>query len=92
LLDIVLFVLIVMGISLRFFYWPGSFRKSLLDAEESQFVAAALIDVGTILLNITQYAVRTGKVGDWIVRTMNILFWIYLGATLIFAVSFYLLW
>jgi len=81
-----------MGILLRFSYWPGSFLSSLFDAEESQFVAAALIDVGTILLNITQYAVRTGKVGNWIVQTMNILFWIYLAAALLFAVFFYLFW
>jgi len=92
LLDIVLFVIFCVAISLRFYCWPGSFHASIMDPQESHFVPAVMITVGQVLLNIVQYAVNVGKVGAWLTTTMCILFWAYLAASLLFTTSFYLFW
>jgi hypothetical protein len=75
LFNIVLFFFNVVMISTRFYLHPHTFRQSFLHPTESLFIPAAVISVGTILINITQYGV--GYAGDWLERAIVPLYWIY---------------
>jgi hypothetical protein len=56
-------------ISLRFYWFPKTFKASFLHPTESLFIPAAVISFGTILINISQYGV--GKTGDWLEQVSN---------------------
>jgi tellurite resistance protein TehA-like permease len=62
-------------ISLRFYLHPSTFKQSFLHPTESLFIPAAIISIGTILINITQYG--ADYTGDWLTRTIVPLFWLY---------------
>ncbi|KIW08023.1 uncharacterized protein PV09_00968 [Verruconis gallopava] len=77
LLNIALFIFNVTMISIRFYLYPHTFKQSFLHPTESLFIPAAVISVGTILINITQYGV--GYAGPWLERAIVPLYWIYCG-------------
>lgn len=89
-LNIVLFIFNVTMISLRFKLYPSTFKASIRHPTESLFVPAAVISVGTILTNITQYGFHDGKTGDWLIDVMVIMFWVYCGLALSFTCGIYL--
>jgi tellurite resistance protein TehA-like permease len=62
-------------ISIRFYLHPNTFKQSFLHPTESLFIPAAVISMGTILINITQYGVDYA--GEWLNRAMVPLYWIY---------------
>jgi tellurite resistance protein TehA-like permease len=76
LFNIFLFLFNITMISLRFRYYPSTFRASITHPTESLFVPAWLISLGTILINITQYGTTFGKTGPWLLDTMFVLFWV----------------
>lgn len=78
-------------ISLRFRYYPETFRASILHPTESLFIPAWLISVGTILINITEYGYGEGKTREWLLTTMNALFWIYCFLAVAFSCGIYLI-
>lgn len=43
---------------------------------ESLFIPAAVISLGTVLVNITEYGTTAGKTGEWLNRTMVVMFWL----------------
>lgn len=85
----VLFLFNVSMISLRFYWFPKTFKASFLHPTESLFIPAAVISFGTILINISQYGV--GKTGDWLENTMIVLYWCDCGLAICFSVGIYLI-
>jgi len=53
-------------------------------------VPAAAISFGTILLNITQYGVGE-QTGDWLERTMIVLYWAYCALAVLLSTTIYLI-
>ncbi|CAI6340368.1 unnamed protein product [Periconia digitata] len=88
-LNMVLFVFNVTMISLRFYWFPKTFKASFLHPTESLFIPAAVISFGTILINMSQYGV--GKSGFWLEKTMCILYWIDCGLAICFSITIYLI-
>jgi tellurite resistance protein TehA-like permease len=86
----VLFVFNVSMISLRFYLFPETFRASFVHPTESLFIPAAVISLGTILINISQYGVGT-KTGGWLDATMVIMFWIYCALAVCLSSGIYLI-
>lgn len=73
-LNILLFVMNVVLISLRFYNHPEMFLASILHPTERLFVPAAVVSFGTILLNISQYG--PSLAGHWLDKAVTILYWI----------------
>ncbi|KAF2097117.1 C4-dicarboxylate transporter/malic acid transport protein, partial [Rhizodiscina lignyota] len=90
LLNIVLFIFNCTMISFRFYYYPHTFRASLTHPTESLFTPALVISFGTILINISQYGVGNGA-GEWLTKTMIIMYWIDCALAVIFSCGIYLM-
>ncbi|KAF2712676.1 hypothetical protein K504DRAFT_372809 [Pleomassaria siparia CBS 279.74] len=88
-LNMVLFTFNVTMISLRFYFYPRTFKSSFLHPTESLFIPAAVISFGTILINITQYGVDT--TGAWLETTMTVMFWIDCGLAFGVSIGIYLI-
>ncbi len=88
--NIVLFVFISIMMGARYHLYPQAFKNSFVHPTESLFVPSAVISVGTILINITQYGLEMRKTGDWLEGTMTILYWMYCGAAVVFSSGIYL--
>ncbi|KFH41611.1 Malic acid transport protein-like protein [Hapsidospora chrysogenum ATCC 11550] len=80
-LNICLFLLNCVMISMRFYLRPGSFTRSFTDQYE----------LAVIMINICQYG--TDHVGNWLLRTMEIMFFIYAAVCVLASAGIYLvLW
>lgn len=90
LLAIVFYIMNIVLMSLRFYFWPSTFKDSLLHTSESLFVPAIVISLCVILTNITQYGLASGDTGPWLLVTMAVLFWIYIALALGFSIGIYL--
>ncbi|EME41476.1 hypothetical protein DOTSEDRAFT_135232 [Dothistroma septosporum NZE10] len=90
LFNIVLFLFNVTMISMRFYYYPHTFKHSILHPTESLFIPASLISIGTILINVSQYGVSQPSTGDWLLNTMVVLFWVFCGLAVCFSAGIYL--
>ena len=77
LLNVVFFVIIVSLISLRFYYYPETFKSSFAHPTERLFIPASVVSFGTILINISQYG--PGHTGRWLTEAAAILFWFDCG-------------
>ena len=91
LLHAVFFIASCVMMSLRFYYWPKAFKASFLHPTESLFVPAAVVSLATVLINIVEYGCKPGKAGDWLITTMIVLFWLYVGFAFLFTCGIYLL-
>lgn len=89
LFNIVLFVINCTCMSLRFWFFPETFRASLLHPTESLFMPAAVVSFGTILINISQYGLY--NVGPWLNTTVMALFWFDVALAMIASTGTYLL-
>lgn len=87
--NIVLYVVIWCLLIMRFYFYPYTFKASLLHPTESLFVPASVVSFGTILINISQYGPQ--KTGPWLSRAVEILFWIDAILAVIFSAGIYLL-
>lgn len=74
LFNALLFALNVVMISLRFRYHPETFKASFLHPTERLFVPSAVVSLGTILINISQYGIP--KSGPWLDSAVLVTFWI----------------
>ena len=88
-LNMVLFIFNVTMISLRFYYYPRTFKASFLHPTESLFIPAAVISFGTILINISQYGVDF--TGRWLESVMAVMYWIDCGLAVCFSIGIYLI-
>ena len=77
-------------ITIRFRLYPSTLAASIRHPTESLFVPAAVISLGTMLLNITQYGSTSGRIGPWLESVMVVMFWIYCGMALLFTCGIYL--
>ena len=89
LLNIVLFIINIVMISLRFYIHPETFKASILHPTERLFLPASVVSFGTILLNISQYG--PGHVpGHWLNDAVAILFWLDVALAIIASTTVYL--
>ncbi|KAF2116003.1 voltage-dependent anion channel-domain-containing protein [Lophiotrema nucula] len=88
-LNMVLFAFNITMISLRFYFYPRTFKASFLHPTESLFIPASVISFGTILINITQYGIN--DTGYWLEYTMAIMYWIDCGLAVVFSIGIYLI-
>lgn len=88
--NIFLFMFNVAMITARFRMYPHTFRASFMHPTESLFIPAAVVSIGTILMNITEFGTDSGRTGVWLSQTMTILFWVYGGFALCFTSGIYL--
>jgi tellurite resistance protein TehA-like permease len=86
-IDIVLFLVFTALITIRFCTKQGSFTGSLHNPHESFFFGCFWVSVALILYNIQQYG--TPSTGPWLVKTLEILFWMYAGCALSVAIFQY---
>ncbi|KAG5951220.1 hypothetical protein E4U53_003552 [Claviceps sorghi] len=89
LLNVVLFVLNCILLSCRFYLRPGSFTRSFTDQVESLFIPAFFVSIAMILINICEYAVP--HCGTWLLRTVQVCFWIYIGLSAVASAGLYLI-
>ncbi|KAK4202626.1 putative transporter [Triangularia verruculosa] len=90
-LNICLFILNCVLISLRFHWRPGSFVESFTDQMESLFISSIIVSMATILITTAQYGVP--HVGPWLLSLLEALFWVYLGLSTVSSAGLYLtLW
>lgn len=87
-LNIVLFLFNVTMISLRFYFYPKTFRASLTHPTESLFPAAIVISFGIILTNISEYGISTNR--TWLAHVMVVMFWIECGISVAFTIGIFL--
>lgn len=90
-LNILIFICNCIAISLRFFYWPSTFRASLLHPTESLFVPAPVISLAIILITITEYGTDSGKAGPWLASTMTVFFWFYVALSVVASIGVFLI-
>jgi tellurite resistance protein TehA-like permease len=89
LFNLVLFTFNTVVISIRFYFWPATFKASFLHPTESLFIPAVIISIGTILVNISQYGL--GDTGVWLDHAMIPLFWMYCGISVALSSGIYLI-
>lgn len=87
-LDLVLFILFSIIISIRFCINPRKLTKSLHYPKEALFFGSFWVTIALLLNCIQQYAVPV--CGPWLVKTLEVLFWIYASLALVVAISQYL--
>jgi C4-dicarboxylate transporter/malic acid transport protein len=86
-LDIVLFLIFCAAIGTRFILFPKAFMASLAHPTESLFFPTFWISIVNILNCTQEYGVP--RCGPWLIRTMEVLFWIYAALTFMVAVGQY---
>ncbi|KAK3315028.1 voltage-dependent anion channel-domain-containing protein [Apodospora peruviana] len=90
-LNIFLFFMNCVLITLRFRWRPGSLLHSFTDQFESLFIPAFVVSVATILITTCQYGVP--RAGPWLIQMMEAMFWIYVSASTFASTGMYLtLW
>ncbi|PSR82237.1 voltage-dependent anion channel [Coniella lustricola] len=91
LFNILLFIINTILLVMRFRLRPGSWRQSFTDQFESLFISASDGRVGTIFINICQYGIP--YTGPWLLRAMEVLFWIWITVAIFASSAVYLvLW
>lgn len=86
-LDLVLFVLFSILITIRFSLNKGSLAKSLRHPHESFFFGTFWVSIALIIYSIQAYAVPS--CGPWLVTTLEVLFWGYAGCVMLVAIFQY---
>lgn len=89
LFNTLLFVITVILISLRFYFFPETFKASFLHPTESLFVPASVVSFGTVLINISQYGL--GATGYWLETAVCVMFWIDCALAILASCGIYLL-
>jgi tellurite resistance protein TehA-like permease len=90
-LNISLFILNCILITIRFHLRPGSFLQSFTDQFESLFVPSVIVSVGLIFITTCQYGIP--HAGPWLLQIMQVMFWVYIGVCAFASVGMYvLLW
>lgn len=87
-LDLFLFVLFSIAISIRFCINPRKLTKSLHYPKEALFFGSFWVTIALLLNCMQQYGVPS--CGPWLVKTLEALFWIYASLALLVAIFQYL--
>jgi C4-dicarboxylate transporter/malic acid transport protein len=86
-LDIVLFLVFSACITYRFIHNRGSLKLSLHHPHESFFFGAFFVSIALIIYCIEQYGVPAS--GPWLVKALEIMFWLYAAIVMLVAVFQY---
>jgi tellurite resistance protein TehA-like permease len=86
-IDIIFFVAFCVLISTRFSLTPRALRKSLHHPFESFYFGAFWVSIALILYCTQQYGVPSS--GPWLVKALEVGYWIYAGCALLVAVFQY---
>ncbi len=86
-LDLVLFLIITIGMILRFKFNPGAFSASISHRTEGLFFPCFWMSIATIISNIQNYGV--GNSGLWLIVVVRVLFWIYAACAFLIGVAQY---
>ncbi|KAK1594993.1 C4-dicarboxylate transporter/malic acid transporter [Colletotrichum navitas] len=89
LLNIILFIMNCVLAGLRFKLRPGSLKHSIADQTESLFIPSSVVSVAIISINICQFGVP--RVGPWLLRVMQIMFWSYTALSVLASSTIYLI-
>ena len=84
---IVLLVFNMTMISMRFILNPGTLKSSLTHPTESLFFPCMWLSFAVLLMNIQAFGVPAS--GPWLLTALRVLFWIYVGCTLVVGVGHY---
>jgi C4-dicarboxylate transporter/malic acid transport protein len=87
-LDLIMFVAFNVIIILRFRKRPWKFSKSLHWPPEALFFGTYWVSIALILTCIQQYGIPA--CGSWLVKVMEVLFWLYAASALLVAIFQYL--
>ncbi|RHZ67852.1 hypothetical protein CDV55_103641 [Aspergillus turcosus] len=89
-LDVVLFLSLMVGISIRFITTPTALETSLLHPTEGLFFPCFLLSTSTIISEAALYGISS--TGPWLPRALHAVFWVYLCiATLSAIIQFFVL-
>jgi C4-dicarboxylate transporter/malic acid transport protein len=80
-LDIVLFLLFTSLIAVRFAMKPSALKRSLFHPHESFFFGTFWVSIALLLYCTQLYGVPS--TGPWLVKTLEVCFWIYVGCALL---------
>lgn len=86
-LNIILFILFSGLITYRFSSGHGRLIRSLHHPQESFFFGAYFVSIAMILYCIDLYAVPIA--GGWLLKTIEVLYWVYAGVVMLVAVFQY---
>ncbi|KAI5238226.1 malic acid transporter [Aureobasidium subglaciale] len=86
-LALVLFVIFTIIITIRFILVPQKFLASLHHPVESLFFGSYWVSISLLLNCIHLYGVP--NTGPWLIKTLEILFWIYCAVVLIVGIGQY---
>ncbi|KAL6400587.1 malic acid transport protein [Ilyonectria robusta] len=96
LLNVVLFIGNCVLLSIRFRLRPGTFTRSFTDQFESLFIPAFVslaplhnCYIAVIMINTCQYGIPSS--GPWLLRTMEIMFWIHAAVSVCASAGLYLI-
>ncbi|KAH8899625.1 hypothetical protein GQ53DRAFT_318787 [Thozetella sp. PMI_491] len=90
-INLILFIMNIIFITLRFRWCPGSFIASFTDQFESLFIPSSVVSVGIVFITVCEYGVP--QVGPWLLKTMEVAFWIYIAVSTLTSAGMYLvLW
>lgn len=86
-IDLFFFCAISTFLAIRFLSRPNALADSLRNQSESFYFGTFFVSVALILENITQYASPSS--GEWLVKTLEVLFWCYFASILLASVLHY---
>ena len=86
-IDLILFCAFTVMMAIRFVLRPKAFVHSLHDKRESFYFGTFWVSLSLIIQNASQYAFP--ECGQWLVRTLEIVFWCYLSLVLTVAIQQY---
>ncbi|KAK7413853.1 hypothetical protein QQX98_007270 [Neonectria punicea] len=85
LLTVVLFLLLLAGMSFRFMKTHSALKASLMHPTESLFFPCFLLSIATILANTASYGVSS--TGPWLPVALRVCFWLYTALSTVSAVA-----
>lgn len=85
--DIMLFCLYSLIIMIRACLRPRAFLRSFMDPGESFYFGTFWVSLSLLIQNSSLYAVP--ETGPWLVKALEVVFWIYLALVLIVAIQQY---
>lgn len=86
-IDLILFVTFSIFIALRFYLNKGALKRSLHHPHEGFFFGTFWVSIALIIYSTQAYAVPS--CGPWLVKTLEVLFWLYAACVLLVAVFQY---
>lgn len=86
-IDLILFVAFTILIATRFYLNKGALAQSLSHPHESFFFGTFWVSIALIIYCISAYGVPS--CGQWLVTTLEVLFWLYAACVMLVAVFQY---